>query len=248
MQATRARATKASGNAPRAAILTQAAFSNGVPVWALTGVKLAETGSAFSGAGATNPFELEPGAAAQVGVKDVANFGEAANGAAKLLASYFHQFGSWDAAFEAYNGGPGAVGKGYAYDQAHVESKLSEFGTSKAALERAEKGPVRKNVLFGLPNPLPYISPLYRLFHGEAPLPKFPGLPGVPNPLGKSGLEGGVGESLSAVSSLAHLIALLTSDETWLRLGEIIAGAVLILLGLKGLAGVDLPAIVPVPV
>jgi hypothetical protein len=52
----------------------------------------------------------------------------------------------------------------------------------------------------------------------------------------------------SAVDSLGGLIELLTSGEFWLRALEIVGGGILLLLGLKGLAGIDLPAVVPVPV
>lgn len=50
------------------------------------------------------------------------------------------------------------------------------------------------------------------------------------------------------ISSIGGLIEFLTSGETWLRLAEVLAGAILIIIGLKGLSGVDLPAAVPVPV
>lgn len=248
MQATRNRATKAKA-APAsdsaAVVLAEAAKRNGVPLWALTGVKLSETGSAFTGAGVSNPFELEPGAAAQVGVKDVGNFEEAANGAARLLASYKKQFGSWNSAFEAYNGGPGAVGKGYAYDQAHVEGKLSEFHLPELLQEaHGATGGRADSFSIGGIDPLEGLEEFGQLFGGKGPGNLTgPGSGPNDNPLGEAG-QGAIG----AISSLAGFLELLTSGELWLRIGEILAGGVLLILGLKSLTGAELPSVVPVPV
>ncbi len=56
------------------------------------------------------------------------------------------------------------------------------------------------------------------------------------------------GRITGGISTIGGLIEFLTSGETWLRAGEILAGAILIILGLKGLTGVDFPSAVPVPV
>jgi hypothetical protein len=50
------------------------------------------------------------------------------------------------------------------------------------------------------------------------------------------------------IDSIGGLIEFLTSGETWIRVAEVLAGALLIFLGLKGLSGVDFPAAIPVPV
>ncbi len=64
--------------------------------------------------------------------------------------------------------------------------------------------------------------------------------------LGEPGLpEPSIGNPLDTIGSL---ISLLTSGETWLRLGEIVAGGILLLLGLKSLTGAEFPTAVPVPV
>jgi hypothetical protein len=156
------------------------------------------------------------------------------------LAGYHRKFGSWGAAFEAYNGGPGAVGGGYAYSQKQVEAKLAEFGLSKAALG----GGGRQTVSF----------------FGEAKglLDKAFGyaLGGV---LGGKGTgeaiheanPGKVAESLNplgALGSVADFFSMLTSGEFWIRAGEILAGAILLYMGLKNLTGVgasDLPGARP---
>jgi hypothetical protein len=67
-----------------------------------------------------------------------------------------------------------------------------------------------------------------------------------PEALGEPGLpEPSIGNPLN---TLGDLIGLLTSGQTWLRLGEILGGALLLFLGLKGLTGAELPSTVPVPV
>lgn len=67
-----------------------------------------------------------------------------------------------------------------------------------------------------------------------------------PEALGEPGLpEVSIGNPLNTIGDL---ISLLTSGETWIRLGEILAGAALILLGLVGLTGAHAPSVVPLPV
>lgn len=50
------------------------------------------------------------------------------------------------------------------------------------------------------------------------------------------------------LEALGSFFSLLTSGETWLRIGEVLGGVILLFLGLKGLTGVELPSAVPVPV
>lgn len=57
-------------------------------------------------------------------------------------------------------------------------------------------------------------------------------LPSIPNPL----------------EAIGNFFSLLTSGETWLRIGEVLAGVILLFLGLKNLTGAELPSVVPVPV
>jgi hypothetical protein len=62
---------------------------------------------------------------------------------------------------------------------------------------------------------------------------------GVPNPLAPAE---------SAIGAVGGLVSFLTDINTWLRLGEVLAGALLIYLALKNLTGLELPSVVPVPV
>jgi hypothetical protein len=231
------RATRQSRQAKGTSVLQQAARAHGVPLWVLVGVKLQETGS---GTGASNPFQFEPSTAASAGVRDVNNFSESANGAAALLASYHRKFGSWNAAFEAYNGGEGAVGGGYAYNEADILGKLKEFGTSKAALTAVEKrgsGTVPVSITGTLGEGLEWLQ---HNFGSEAGVPGI-GTPGV-QPGTNAERAGEAASSLSIVpEAIGDFFSLLTKGETWIRLAEILAGAVLIFLALKGLTGADLP-------
>lgn len=63
--------------------------------------------------------------------------------------------------------------------------------------------------------------------------------------LGEPGI-GGIGGLTNPLDTVASLIKILTSGETWIRLGEVIAGGLLLLLALKALTGTELPAIMPV--
>jgi hypothetical protein len=230
-------ATKTAASSRKLGQLVAAANRHRVPVWVLVGVKLMETGNDLN---AANPFQFEPGTAASTGVRNPNNFNQAANGAAKLLAAYHRQFGSWNAAFEAYNGGPGAVGKGYAYNERDVEAKLAEFHTSKAEL--------------GGGGGMQTVSFLGDLKHG---LDKAFGyaLGGV---LGgekaSEGLEQGnpgkLAEGLvtNPLEGITNAISALFSPAFWLRVLEIIGGAALLYMGLKALTGIELPSAVPVPV
>jgi hypothetical protein len=234
MQATR-NARKRSGALGGTEAIVAAARRNRVPIWVLAGVKLMETGSGA----AANPFQFEPGAARQAGVRDVNNFGEAANGAAKLLASYKRQFGSWNAAFEAYNGGPGAVGKGYAYNESDVKAKLAEFHAPGTGARSA-------SFLPGIAGEAAeWLSP------GGVGRKLFEGITGAHVPGGLSGnpaeaipetLEGKgpAGSLLGSVvpSQITEFFAKLGSGELWLRVGEVLAGAILLYLGLRTLTGI----------
>ncbi|HEX3561811.1 MAG TPA: hypothetical protein VHU24_03145 [Solirubrobacterales bacterium] len=144
----------------------------------------------------------------------------AAGESAKLYASLVKQYGSVAAAVPHYSGNSYTVG--------HVRS-LAQGGGQGHTLD------------IGLFEGLEEFG---QLFGGKGPGNLTgPGSGKGDNPLGEAG-QGAIG----AISSLSGLIEFLTSGETWLRLGEILAGALLIFLGLKGLAGVDLPTAVPVPV
>lgn len=219
-----------------AEIIVEAAHRWHVPVWVLVAVKLIETGSGsgvgeVSKAGAEGPFQFEPGTAASYGVKDTDNFFESANGAAHYLHDLHKQAGDWSGALEGYNGGPGAIHQGYAYNAEDAKATLKEFGLGKLATAAGphsqlaaykEVGLLEEELqhvpeLFGNPGALaqPFGKSL-----GEGK--------GVPNPLaGGEAVLGGLGD----------LVGVLTDVQTWIRAAEVIAGAILIYLGLKALTG-----------
>lgn len=92
-------------------IIEQAAASQRLPASLLWGVYGAETNFGRnvrrSGAGAVGPFQFEPSTARGLGINPY-NFRQAAFGAAKYLAPYFHKGGA-RAALIAYNAGPGRL-------------------------------------------------------------------------------------------------------------------------------------------
>lgn len=68
-------------------------------------------------------------------------------GAARLMANYVRKYGSFAKALEAYNAGPGGVGKGYAETRAYVAKVMRGGGDQTAirrALERGEDEPRRQ--------------------------------------------------------------------------------------------------------
>lgn len=212
-----------------------------VPVWILAGVKLAETGSepslaTTSSAGASGPFGFMPATAAEYGV-NTGDFASSADGAAHLLSDFYKQFGSWDLALEAYNAGPANAGKGIGYDTSWIEHKLREFGLSKAKIQRAEHSQFVGLGLDGLKSTLDkaFGWALGGVLRGKKA--------GEAIEEGDVGKLGGalVGDPLKAVGDF---FSILTSGETWLRLVEVLAGAILFYLGLKTLTGTgasDLP-------
>jgi len=210
-------ATRSAKRSGAAAILVAAAKRYGVPLWALVGVKLKETGNSSS---AANPFQFEPGAAAEAGVRNVNSLKESANGAAKLLAKYRKEFGSWNAAFEAWNAGPGNVGKGVGYNEADIKAKLEEF---------ASQGSTRDVSSLGEEAGEDFLFPWKALAEGITG-------EGV-KPLNPEGGKGAAAEASNAIGGLSGLISIIESGETWIRLLEILAGAVLLYLGLKALTG-----------
>ena len=124
------------------ATIQQAADKHGIAPSILAGVYGTETGFGTdvkpSSAGALGPFQLEPGTARSLGVKDPNNFAEAANGAAAYLA----QFKSRGLAgmLSAYNAGP-AGGIQSDYVQKVVQNaKAWGTETASAALQGAGGG------------------------------------------------------------------------------------------------------------
>ncbi len=89
----------------------QDAINVGIPAYLFVRQIYAESGfqpNAYSGAGAIGIAQFEPGTAAALGINPYDPV-QSLNSAARLMASYYHQYGSYAMALAAYNAGPGAV-------------------------------------------------------------------------------------------------------------------------------------------
>lgn len=140
---------------------------------------------------------------------------------ARAYARLLGETGSLSAAVRAYSGG--------SYTIAHPEALgKGTSGGEGAAVPTSWLGELGE--LFKLPGGL-----------GSPSGPSL-GLPGegkgksLPEALG--GVVGGISSPFKAFSKL---ISTLLEAQTWLRIGEVLAGAVLVYLGLKGLSGAELP-------
>jgi hypothetical protein len=98
-----------------AQLITQNAIKQGIPPALLAALVQSESGGnirAKSRVGALGLTQLMPGTAKSLGVTNVYDPGQNIAAGAKYLASLYNQFGSWDAALQAYNEGPGAYQHG----------------------------------------------------------------------------------------------------------------------------------------
>lgn len=117
--------------------VVNAATSNGIPPSLLAALLSHESGfnpSAVSPAGAVGIAQFMPSTAAGLGVNPYDPV-SAINGAARLIASYVKQFGSYSDALAAYNSSSGAVEKyggipPYPETQAYVKNVLASAGIS----------------------------------------------------------------------------------------------------------------------
>jgi len=92
-------------------VAQQAAYSTGIPANLFVRQIYAESGfrtNAYSGAGAIGIAQFMPGTAASLGINPY-NPVQSLWGAARLMASYYHQYGNYAMALAAYNAGPGTV-------------------------------------------------------------------------------------------------------------------------------------------
>lgn len=115
---------------PYLSMANQFASQYGIPSSIFDAQINAESGwnpSAYSSTGAIGLGQLEPGTAAQLGVNPY-NTQQNLMGAAKYDAQLFSQYGNWNQALQAYNGGPGNVGS--AQTQAYANEILSSAGVS----------------------------------------------------------------------------------------------------------------------
>jgi len=94
--------------------ITAAAPGYGVPSALALAVAQRESGfnqSARGSKGEVGVFQLMPATAAGLGV-DPTDLGQNIAGGLSYLGSLYRQFGDWNLALEAYNGGPGNVQRG----------------------------------------------------------------------------------------------------------------------------------------
>ena len=92
-------------------VAQQAAYGTGIPANLFVRQINAESGfrtNAYSGAGAIGIAQFMPATAASLGINPY-NPVQSLWGAARLMSSYYHQYGSYAMALAAYNAGPGAV-------------------------------------------------------------------------------------------------------------------------------------------
>ncbi len=92
-------------------VAQQAAYGTGIPANLFVKQIYAESGfrpNAYSYAGAIGIAQFMPGTAASLGINPY-NPVQSLWGAARLMSSYYHQYGSYAMALAAYNAGPGTV-------------------------------------------------------------------------------------------------------------------------------------------
>lgn len=200
--------------------LNQAGHKYGVDPFLLLGVFGLETGFGnnvkTSSAGAVGNMQFEPATAAAYGYPMTnsptpAQAQQQFDAAAHYLSDLHKTYGSWDTALRHYSGG----GYGLAEVTAKANSALGLSGS--------------KN------------------FGGGVGGVAVPGLSDVTVP-GANAVTGAFNSATSAVSGAASTIgdigsavgsiaSLLTSTAFWLRLGEAIAGIILVAMGLRTLSG-----------
>lgn len=126
-------------------LIEQASTAYGVPDDLLSALLHQESGFdplARSAAGALGIAQFLPSTARGLGV-DPLDPNSAIPGAAKLLASYYRRFGSWELALAAYNAGPGAVADAgnaippFAETQNYVAAIMAKAGAVAGASAHA---------------------------------------------------------------------------------------------------------------
>lgn len=215
----------------QAAALANAGHKYGVPAAILVGMYGVETAYGTnvtnSSAGAVGPFQFT-GADKGTGVlypmtntPTLAQFQQQADAAAAYLAALYKQTGgnSWTSALAAYNAGPGNIGAGAGYAQNAVAAGNSSTGQSWL-----------KAIGFAVLN-------------GAGAPPDVKGASTNPGQI-VSNVVSGVS---SAVTSTGDFLNLITSLSFWLRVGEAIAGMILLAMGLRALTGAALPMPMPIP-
>jgi hypothetical protein len=176
---------------------------------------------------------------------DLANSGTGnwpieAREAAAAYKGLVAQYGSVPAAVPHYSGN--------SYDVGHVRELSLGGGSSareKTTPQQLEASAHAVNVDW---SPLK-LSPLYRLFNGETPLPQFPGQEDLPfgggtespatggslGELNPGGLLEVPEQLVQAGTAVTAFLSMLTSIQFWIRVGEAIGAFILIYIALKEL-------------
>lgn len=106
--------TKSSGNEQYDQWISEASSKYGVPANLLSSLLNVESGynpNAHNDSGATGIAQFMSSTAQDLGI-DPSDPRQSIDGAARYLKQNYDQFGNWEQALEAYNGGPGNVGSG----------------------------------------------------------------------------------------------------------------------------------------
>lgn len=112
------------------ALINQMAPSYGVPTSIAQAVAQKESNynqSAVGSSGEVGVFQLMPATAKSLGVQ-ASDLNQNVQGGLTLLSQLYNQYGNWDDALQAYNGGPGSVGKPVV--QAYASDVLAKAGMS----------------------------------------------------------------------------------------------------------------------
>lgn len=138
-----------------AALIEAAAPAYGVPPSLALAVAQRESGlnqAARGSSGEIGVFQLMPGTAAELGVNP-ADLNANIDGGLRYLAQMYRQFGDWDTALQAYNGGPGNVARGTVSSaaQSYSAAVLAAAGLSDSTLAALPVGSDTGDVLTGQP-------------------------------------------------------------------------------------------------
>lgn len=227
----------------RAGVVQAAAQKWGIPSWVLWGVYGTETrfGSDVktSSTGAVGSFQFEPSTAAAYGypvtnATDLKTFAAQANGAAHYLSDLFHQTNSWDTAISHYNSGPAG-----AYQPSYVAS-VHSLGPNISTVKLSNSTWVAIAAALGVALPLGAAAAGPEAIIGAL------GGGGAAGDTAAGGGAGGaagtaakIAGTVAGAATTATLISLLTDVNFWIRIGEGLLGAALLLLGLRALTGGD---------
>lgn len=127
----------------------------GVPVPLAQAVAYQESGlrqGAVSSAGAIGVMQLEPGTAKELGVNPY-NWRQNIDGGVRYLAAKYKQYGNWQQALQAYNGGDGNVGSAQTQHYAKSVAALTQqIKSGKLKMPGGDKG------FYYITSPLPVMN------------------------------------------------------------------------------------------